>query len=268
MTIKFKIEIDDDALKKFDRDVEQVKKKVEKIEQSTTRVNASGIGSPIKGAKLPSRTFIPPTGAAPAINRERFLNMPIFGNFTGGMQQPQGGAPFQPVPEEFLDYIQTPIAARPQSRFGFLSNLAAKYKATNIKARHVTTGIYQTKGAISFGLNPTESLIQFAFRFVPILMPILVGYGLIDMMIKVLFGPGGPLDTRFKEFEARQNKLISRKEEAERRQGMKIIRYATYFGLRNGENQVATNIDRMKLDGGQTANIFYDRDLHMRSKGL
>ncbi len=104
---------------------------------------------------------------------------------------------------------------------------------------------------------------SFAARLAPPMAVALIAIGFVKKIIDIIFGPGGPLDKRFNEFEGRVNKLFSTIEEAEKKQGNKIVRITSYYGSRGGENTTFNTLD--PLSRGE--NLF-SRDINLLSKGL
>lgn len=263
--IRIPIEIDFTKLDELER-------RIDRLAARSEATKFKSEGAPFGAERLPARTFVPETGEAPEIRREKFRlsSLPIFGGPTTGL--PVGspdGAPFQPVPDEAdTAFEDTPISAKRNTKTSFWSRITRNYRPVGIAARHATHDIYQTKALFGFISAPTDTLLAFAFRFVPILMPVLVGAGLVQRIVAIIFGPGGPLDVRLREFAERRDRMLSLREQNEILQGNRIFRISSYYGIRGGQGQVKTSLDNLKVDGGQNASIYYDRDLHFKSKGV
>jgi hypothetical protein len=110
--------------------------------------------------------------------------------------------------------------------------------------------------------SPTGAIVSFAGKAAPPIAAALIAIGFIQKIIDVIFGPGGPFDTRLNEFEERARALFDTRDEALKRQGAKVVRISAYYGSRGGKDTTFSTLE--PLSRGQ---FVFDRDLHLISKG-
>lgn len=109
--------------------------------------------------------------------------------------------------------------------------------------------------------SPVGAIAKFAAKAAPPIAVALIAIGFIQKIISIMFGPGGPFDTRLNEFRERVEVLFDTRDEAAKRQGTKVVRISSYYGSRGGKNTTFSTLD--PLAKGQFA---FDRDLHLISK--
>ena len=125
-------------------------------------------------------------------------------------------------------------------------------------------GVLETIFNLGTGKQSAVGAITgFAAKAAPPIAAALIAIGFIEKIIAVMFGPGGPFDTRFNEFEARVNKLFSTREEQQKRQGDKNVRITAYYGSRGGKDTTFSTLEPLSRN-----TYVFDRDLHLISKRL
>ena len=108
-----------------------------------------------------------------------------------------------------------------------------------------------------------SQLAGFATKLAPPIAAALIAIGFVKKVIDIAFGPGGPFDIRFKEFEERSKKLFSERDQQLKKQGIKTVRITSYYGSRGGRDTTFSTLNPLRK--GVYA---FDRDLNLLSKGL
>lgn len=120
-------------------------------------------------------------------------------------------------------------------------------------------------GGMSFlqGGNVVAIGQQFLLKLAPVIGPLFIAWGIVDVWIDYLFKDGGPFDRRYKRSITTEiANLTSRQLKGQLRQGYAEVRVTAIPNLRGGNNLSFTNLSVVNKGG------VYSENAEMLGKGL